>query len=108
MAGAGSLKQCCMFWLVLAGLALLGPGGPAWALSGDEQSSPEGIEKRIEELKVFYKDDHPEVQRYKRALEKAREGEARSQTEKMKSERQKPGPTPDTPEDRLKEGGSFK
>lgn len=89
MTGHGLPKKWCLIPPALAGVVVFCAIGPAWALSGDEHSNPEAIEKHIQELKVFYKDDHPEVQRYLRALEKAREGEARLQTEKMKSEMQK-------------------
>ncbi|MBU1273988.1 MAG: hypothetical protein KJ720_01300 [Proteobacteria bacterium] len=99
MTGPGPLKKWCLILPALVGAAFFCAAGPAWALSGDENSSPQGIEKRIQELRVIYKDDHPEIQRYLRALEKAREGEARRQTEKMMKQRQEqqegaPAPTP--------------
>lgn len=81
------LARCLVLLCCLSGTALWGAAGPALALSGDETASPQAIEKHIQELKVFYTDDHPEVVRYERALEKAREAEARRQTEKMKAER---------------------
>lgn len=43
-------------------------GGSA---GGQEEASPEGIKKRIEELRVFYTDDHPDIQRLLRHLKKA-------------------------------------
>lgn len=88
MRGLGPLKK---WFFTLAALALavfFCAAGPAWAQSGDENSSPEGIKKRLQELRVLYKDDHPEIQRYLRALEKAQENEARRQTEKILKERE--------------------
>ncbi len=46
-----------------------GTGGMADAQQMD--ASPEGIKKRIEELRVFYTDDHPDIQRLLRHLKKA-------------------------------------
>jgi polysaccharide chain length determinant protein (PEP-CTERM system associated) len=51
-----------------------GTGGAADAQQMD--SSPEGIKKRIEELRVFYTDDHPDIQRLLRHLKKAEAMEA--------------------------------
>lgn len=92
MAPAGRPNLPAGGWVLsclLAGMLLWGSAGPAPALGGDETGSPQAIEKHIQELKVFYTDDHPEVLRYQRALQKAREAEARRQTEKMKAERRK-------------------
>ena len=88
MTCLGPLKKWCFVLAVLAWAALFCAAGPAWAQSGDDNSSPEAIEKRIQELRVYYKDDHPEIQRYLRALEKAQENEARRQTEKMMKQQQ--------------------
>lgn len=46
-------------------------GGGSSQAGGQENSSPEGIKKRIEELRVFYTDDHPDIQRLLRHLKKA-------------------------------------
>lgn len=87
MTGLGPMKKLCFALAALAVAAFFCAVGPAWAQSGDENSSLEGIKKRLQELRVFYKDDHPEVQRYLRALEKAEENEARRKTEKILKER---------------------
>ncbi len=50
---------------------MAGGGGPAQG-----ESNPEGIKKRIEELRVFYTDDHPDIQRLLRHLKKAEALEA--------------------------------
>ncbi|MBU4566359.1 MAG: hypothetical protein KMY53_03535 [Desulfarculus sp.] len=87
MTGLGPLKKWCFALAALALAAFFCVFGPAWAQSGDDNSSPEAIKKRLQELRVLYKDDHPEIQRYLRALEKAEENEARRKTEKILNER---------------------
>lgn len=87
MRGLGPLKKWVFALAVLALAVFFCAAGQAWAQSGDENGSPEGIKKRLQELRVLYKDDHPEIQRYLRALEKAQENEARRETEKMLKER---------------------
>ena len=47
-----------------------GTGGMADAQQMD--ASPEGIKKRIEELRVFYTDDHPDIQRLLRTSKRPR------------------------------------
>jgi len=49
---------------------------------GQGDSSPEAIKKRIEELRVFYTDDHPDIQRLLRHLKKAEALEASKEAEK--------------------------
>ena len=91
MRGVGSLKNLpkrCLILPVLAGAVFFCAVGSAWALGGDEKTSPEAIEKHLQELMVIYKEDHPEVLRYQRALEKARENEASRKTEEMIKKRQ--------------------
>lgn len=83
-----NLPKWCLILLVFAEVVLFCAAGPAWANSGEDAGTPQAIEKRLQELRVYYKDDHPEVQRYLRALEKAQENEARRQTEKMMKQRQ--------------------
>lgn len=83
-----NLPKWCLILPVLAGAVLFCAAGPAWALEGDEKTSPEAIEKHLQELMVIYKQDHPEVLRYQRALEKARESEASRKTEEMREKRQ--------------------
>ncbi|MCB2227448.1 MAG: hypothetical protein KQH53_12285 [Desulfarculaceae bacterium] len=51
-----------------------GTGGAADSQQMD--SSPDGIKKRIESLRVFYTDDHPDIQRLLRHLKKAEALEA--------------------------------
>ncbi|MCF8043027.1 MAG: hypothetical protein K9K65_10250 [Desulfarculaceae bacterium] len=95
MRGIGLLKNLQKRGLVLLVFAVavfFCAAAPAWAQGGDDNSSPQAIEKRLQELRVLYKDDHPEIQRYLRALEKARENEARRQTEKMMKQRQESAP----------------
>jgi len=57
-------------------------GGGSGGGSGQAESSPEGIKKRIEELRVFYTDDHPDIQRLLRHLKKAEALEATKEAKK--------------------------
>ena len=83
-----NLPKWCLILPVLAGAVFFCAACPARALGEEKKTSPEAIEKHLQELMVIYKQDHPEVLRYQRALEKARENEASRKTEEMRKERQ--------------------
>ena len=59
----------------------LGTGGSSLS-GGQGESSTKGIQKRIEELRVFYTDDHPDIQRLLRHLKKAEALEASKEAKK--------------------------
>ena len=48
-----------------------GSGGGSGGSEGAGETEPKAIKKRIEELRVFYTDDHPDIQRLLRHLKKA-------------------------------------
>ncbi|MCF8034412.1 MAG: hypothetical protein K9K66_18445 [Desulfarculaceae bacterium] len=56
----------------------LGGGGG----TSEDESSAKGIRKRIEQLRVFYTDDHPDIQRLLRHLKKAEVIEAEKEAKK--------------------------
>ena len=70
------------------------PGRPGLGGQLHESADPEAIEKRIEELKVFYKEDHPDIQRQRRYLEKAIELKAQRESEAMEADKEKRKPAP--------------
>ncbi len=106
MRGLEAVKRWGGVRLLAAGVALVCLAGPAWAASSYESADPEAIEKRIEELKVFYKEDHPDIQRQRRYLEKAIELKAQRESEAMEADKEKRKPAP--PENKLQEGDSFR
>ncbi|MBU1276034.1 MAG: hypothetical protein KJ720_11710 [Proteobacteria bacterium] len=57
-------------------------GGGSSQSGGQDDASPEGIKKRIGELRVFYTDDHPDIQRLLRHLRKAEALEAAKEAKK--------------------------
>ncbi len=73
-----------MIRLLGVGLLLTVGAGGVWAQVGD--SSLEGIQKRLDELRVMYTDDHPEVMRLKEHLRKARKLEAQKKVRESASD----------------------
>ncbi|MCB2191923.1 MAG: hypothetical protein KQI62_10180 [Deltaproteobacteria bacterium] len=90
--GYKNLRKRLLFAPLAALMAVFLSAGWGWAQSSDDPTSVEAIQKRLEELRVIYKPNHPEVVRYERALEKAKENEARRQTEELRKQMQQQRP----------------
>jgi len=66
--------------MLLACLLLASPQA-AWA-NRDEEASPQAIRKQIEQLRIVYTDDHPDIQILKRRLDRAEKAQEKKRQEK--------------------------
>jgi hypothetical protein len=61
----------------------------------DEESDPQAIRKEIEKLRIFYTDDHPDIQILKRRLDRALQNKAKRDQEKaLRQQQQEAAPAP--------------
>jgi len=75
----------------LLGFCLALGAAPAGAIGPGDSSSPEAIQEKLDRLRVFYTEDHPEVLRLKEHLRKARDMEARKKAlERAADPKQRP------------------
>jgi hypothetical protein len=65
----------------------------------NEEGDPQAIRKEIEKLRIFYTDEHPDIQILKRRLDRALQNKAKRDQEKaLRQERQEAGPAPSAPQ----------